>query len=804
MRRIVTDTDYQKRVLSLCEELLDLPAAQRRQELENREEIDKKLRNSVLAMLGKVDQNEAKSTRSPLSFFGHQAPVTGDDVAGWRLEEELGNGGMGVVYRARRSDRKSKQQVALKLLRAQIVTQPMRTRFDVERDILARLNHPYLATLVDGGTTDEGIPWIAMELVEGVRIDYYCDSERLTVNERLALLEKVASALQHAHQNLVIHRDIKPSNILVTRDGIPKLVDFGIAKFLSEPNRNEASSSTGPVVQTTQFGGQALTPDYASPEQILRGDISTASDIYSLGIVGLELVTGVSPYEIGDATPEELVRFMEGSTVPQSATLIQRVKDQDALQKLALERGTTVRRLRKQLGGDLAVVLAKATHREAQRRYGSAQGLAADLDAIRHSKPVSARKDSLTYRALSLIRANRLAVSVAGATVAALSVGLVAALWQAHMANERFTDLHEFARAVIGDVYDEVSDLPGSIAARRRITAEAQHYLDRLAVLKLDDAQLIGDLSLAFRRLADVQGWPSNPNLGQTEKALVNYRRASELSDRLDEATPQDLRQRATIMRRIADVLAWQGHPDEALKELKQSQAVFEQLLDLDPASATALVDLGYNLINLGDKSGHPSFQNIGDTVAAREYYQLAIDLLAPNISDKSERELERCYAVALERAGTMALQADDLFLARTFYSRSRDIREELAENHPDHSNIQRDAGIASESLAKVYRRQGNLNAATIAFNNALMVYQRLANIDSENANAQRTVAIGMKNLADTLRLQNEVTTARELYSHARETLRLLLEKDPTSKRLAAELTEIDARLASVREPDRT
>lgn len=801
------DPNYQKRLLALCEALIDCKPDELEARLETECAGDQKLRAGVEAMLARVVQNSNEDLEFAAASYSVNnqlpppiAPTTGDQIVGFRLHERLGRGGMGEVFRGVRVDASFSQNVAIKVLHAQILTPDLRLRFNQEREILARMHHPYIATLIDGGTTDKGVPFLIMELVNGEPIDEYCDRKRLPLSERIALLEKVAAALQYAHQNLTIHRDLKPNNVLVTEDGIPKLVDFGIAKLLTSPDQSESNDRQQPGA-TTLFGQRVLTPDYASPEQVLHGNISISSDIYSLGILAIALLTGRKPYELSKLSARDMLNVMERSTTKRASALLKQPGAIPHVTAIAQARSSTPGRLRRAINGDLDTVLARATNREPSRRYASAEEFGRDLANARNGLPVMARGDALSYRIWSFIRTNRLAASVTAATLAALGIGLVAALWQARIAEERVTDLHGFARTVLGDIYDSVADLPGSTPTRKLMADEAQHYLDRLASSGFNNPQLRRDLALAYKRLADVQGLPTNANLGESANALTNYRKAQAIAEQLTNESPTDLKARAQIYKRMADVLAWQGDIHDARDKLEQSLGLFTELLKDRPKAPEALVDFAYNLVKLGDILGHPSFPNLGLTDDAERAYEEGLSLLTEPANSTDDWELRRCYTLLLERSGTMALLRNDTPKALREYTLSKNLRVEMANARPDHADMQRDAGIASEKIADLYQAQGRHADALLHYEAALVIYKHLVQIDPENANALRTLAIGRENLAEALMAVAKNSTARAEY-RAAETIRLrLLERDPDSQRLRRELRKTQEQLARLRLP---
>jgi eukaryotic-like serine/threonine-protein kinase len=333
--------------------------------------------------------------------------LAGRLVGPYRLVSELGRGGMGAVYLAERADGEFEKRVALKLVKRGMDTDEVLRRFRFERRVLAGLEHPNIARLYDGGASEDGRPFLIMELVEGERITDYCDRRGLGVRQRIELFRAVGAAVQHAHQRLVVHRDIKPSNILVTADGTPKLLDFGIAKLLDDD---------GEDTPRTRTGVRMLTPEYAAPEQHRGEPVTTASDVFALGAVLYELLTGRRPFHGG--------RDRVGS--PSSAV------DEAA----AAARGTTADRLRRQLRGDLDTVVLRALEPDPRLRYPSAQQLLEDLERHLDGRPVLARPPALGYRARKFVRRHGLVLAAAGLVMVSLLGGLGAALWQADRATE--------------------------------------------------------------------------------------------------------------------------------------------------------------------------------------------------------------------------------------------------------------------------------------------------------------------------------------------------------------------------------
>jgi eukaryotic-like serine/threonine-protein kinase len=363
--------------------------------------------------------------------------TVGQRIGQYKVIQEIGRGGMGTVYLAERADEQYQKLVAIKVVRRGMDTEDILRRFRNERQILASLEHPNIARLLDGGTTDDGLPYLVMEYVEGTPVTNYCNDQRLPTNERLQIFRTICAAVQHAHQNLVVHRDLKPSNILITPDGTPKLLDFGIAKVL-----NPALS--GPAMERTGTELRVLTPDYASPEQVRGKKLTTTSDIYSLGVVLYELLTGHRPYRSINTPSHDLARVICEQEPPKPSTAVSSVevvthddsRPQTTItpESVSRARDTQFDKLRRGLFGDLDNIVLMALRKEPERRYESAAQLSTDIQRHLDGLPVIARKDTFKYRAGKFVRRNRLAVAAAAVIVLSLIGGIVATAWQARAA----------------------------------------------------------------------------------------------------------------------------------------------------------------------------------------------------------------------------------------------------------------------------------------------------------------------------------------------------------------------------------
>ena len=522
-----------------------------------------------------------------------QAPnqaARGRKIGHYTVIEQIGRGGMGEVFSAFRSDGQFEQKVAIKLVRTGADSAAVLERFRNERQILAGLDHPNIARLLDGGTTDDGVPFLVMELVSGTPIDIFSDALKLSIPRRLKLFRQVCSAVQYAHQHLVIHRDIKPANILVTQDGTPKLLDFGIAKLIDDSGQ----------VAATQM--RSFTTDYASPEQ-LRGDsISTASDLYSLGVVLYRLLTGRSPYRVEPRTPAKLANAITNTDPERPSTSVTRTEtatSMGASRELRPEffsdaRDTTPALLQKELRGELDDILLKALRKEPERRYASVEQFSEDIRLYLAGRPVSARKGTWNYRAVKFLRRHRGGVAAAGLVAATLVAGVLVTWREARIAeanrrkaDARFNDVRKLANSLVFDVHDKIQNLPGAADSRKLILQKAVGYLDSLAADTQNDPALMRDLVVGYSRVAELEGNPYHPNLGDTKAALADYQKSLTLEEALVRMYPDSEKDQFNLAQLYADFaevhMAGTGNVPEAIRYCRQAVALFDKLLLAKP-----------------------------------------------------------------------------------------------------------------------------------------------------------------------------------------------------------------------------
>ena len=417
-----------------------------------------------------------------------QDPMVGRAIGTYRIIRRIGRGGMGSVYLAERADEQFRRLVAIKAVNADLVDAETLRRFQNERQTLAALDHPNIIKLLDGGATEDGAPYLVMDYVDGQPIDEYCNARQLSIAERLQLFRTVCAAVTYAHQNLVVHRDLKPSNILITPDGVPKLLDFGIAKLL----KPEYSAT----VAVTRGDLRPMTPRFASPEQVLGQPITTASDIYSLGVLLYLLLTGTHPYQLKNQSALELERAVCETTPEKPSVSVMR-----AVRPAATE--GRHENLARRLSGDLDMIVLMAMRKEPQRRYSSAEHLAEDIRRHLEGLPVLARKDSWRYRTSKFVARHKAAVAAGIAVTAALISSTLIARSERNIAQKRFEELRQFADFALNDLDEAMRK--GVTPARKKLVGKALEYLDGLERESRHDPAIERDLVRGYIKMGDAK-----------------------------------------------------------------------------------------------------------------------------------------------------------------------------------------------------------------------------------------------------------------------------------------------------------
>lgn len=517
-----------KRLEDIFQAVLDLPPGERTSYLLEHCADDEALRTEVEKLLAQYQEAGSFLDAPALQNSGllstlrdhldtlEQAgePLVGRRAGPYRIEAEIGRGGMGTVYRAVRDDGAFDQRVALKLVRRGLDTAEILDRFRRERQILAMVNHPNIARLFDGGSTDDGRPYFVMELIAGRTLVDYCSQQNVTLEGRLRLFREVCAAVGHAHQNLIIHRDLKPANIMVTNEGQVKLLDFGIAKMLQPDFADPARTQPAP--------GSLLTPDYASPEQVRGEPVTTATDVYALGLILFELLTGKKAQRVPSSSIAEIERVV-CQTLPQKPSDTQ------------LE---GVAHLPGKLRGDLDNIVLKAIQKEPGRRYLTVTQLAEDIERYSAGRPVIARPDSAFYRASKFVTRNKWGVAAAAALLLTLAGGIIATTRQTRIAREHFNSVRSLSKSLLTEIDAATIAVPGTTKARHLIVQRSIEYLDKLEKSSRDDVDLMAELAEAYKAVATIQGNRNRSNLGDYSGAMVSYRKALDLHRRIEEIRP--------------------------------------------------------------------------------------------------------------------------------------------------------------------------------------------------------------------------------------------------------------------------
>ena len=703
---------------------------------------DDELRREVESLLEAHDR-EGGFDRLAMSL-APPALEPGEIVGRYRLLEQIGRGGMGEVYRAERTDGQIERRVAIKVLRADLANgsrsagQALASRFLVERQILASLDHPNIARLLDGGIIEPGTgrparPYFVMELIEGEPIDEACDAARSTLDQRLRLFAVVCSAVHHAHRNLIVHRDLKPTNILLTTDGKPKLLDFGIAKLLDDV---ELPLS----VTRTTTGLRLLTPEYASPEQVRGEPVSTATDVYQLGVLLYRLAVGRSPLSLDDATEPELARRICEQSPPRLPRALPAGPEGA---EIARRRGTSERALWRRLAGDLDTIVAKALSKDPSRRYASAAELGDDVERLLAMHPIRARPDTLRYRAVQLTRRHPLGVAAGTLAVLLLLVFSALALWQARQAaSER--DRSEQVTAFLTDLLGGLApgESPGALVLTESLLESARDRVDLdLGAEPLVQARLFGVLGEVFtlrgrfdegQRLLEKALGLRAEHLGEEHvdtarsrvalAELLNYAGDYERSARLlEQALPVyrahygDEGEPVVLVRiALADQLRGNGDSGRAARLLERMLSSTPAIAGCD--RATVLKDLGRIRIEQGRFV--ESRRMLEEALAIRR------DLDGP---------VHPTVANVLDALGDLLEEEGSLELAEQRFVEALDIRRRIFE--PDHPDIA--AGL--ENLGALYREKGDHASAEELLREALEIYRSA--LGPDNLNAARVLA---------------------------------------------------------------
>lgn len=649
-------------------------------------------------------------------FLEPEARRVPDRAGPWKIVEKIGEGGIGLVCRAVRDDGEFEQEVAIKFLRRGADSGHLRRYFQSERRILAQLQHPNIARLLDGGVTSDGRPWFAMELVNGLTIDDYVRERGR--RERLELFVKVCRAVQFAHRHLVVHRDIKPGNILVNAEGEPKLLDFGVAKIL-------APEEAG-VTRTAAY----LTPEYASPEQLRNEAVTTATDVYSLGVVLYEVLTGSRPYRVKTTAAHELAAA---------------ICEQDAAAPTGIR--------------DLDLIVLTALEKDPARRYSSAEQFANDIRLFLDGYPITARKPTVSYRVGRFLRRNRLGTAAAALVLVSLVAGLAGTIWQYRIARaeramveQRFNELRRLSRSVLFEFHDAIADLPGATPARGLMLTRATEYLDNLAASKPTDPSLRKELAEAYLRAGDILGGVGRSNLGDTAGARKAYTKANLL---MLESEVGD--NEAQLL------LAKSYNRLEGYENARKAFLIYQRVAEEEPTPA--------NRNNLAT-----SYYYVAQEMQRVNNHPDALDWRMKELAIRKElfaaaperRDYLSNLALSHKRIGGILIRLEKLDAARENYEAALRLEEKWMQEQPLSPSAKMAVTYSLNDLSMIHDLQGRWREAVAGYTKSLAMREELAAADPKNDRIHGALLSGYVRTAAVLRKAGRVDAANVLIAKAR------------------------------------
>ena len=778
-----------RQIEELFRTVVDRPAVEREALLTRVCHGDEELRREVLSLLARDtadDFLQEPIAGAAVSLTSEpKEDLTGKHIGPYLVTRLIGHGGMGAVYEAVRDDAQFQQRVALKFIKRGMDTDFVRDRFLRERQILASLEHPYIARLYDGGTTADGLPYFVMELVTGEPITNYCRRQQLSLTQKLRLFRDVCAAVQHAHQKLVVHRDLKPSNILVSdaaegKAPTPKLLDFGIAKLLTSDLR-EANTRTETSVRL-------MTPDYASPEQVRGEAITTATDVYSLGVVLYELLTGRRPYQFETFTPLEIERVVCDTEA---------VRPSEAARQ---QTGNTAK-LARQLEGDLDNIILMALRKEPARRYQSVEQFSEDIRRYLTGLPVTACQDTLGYRASKFVRRHKTGIvmlTLLALLAVTMTVQTVRVTRERARAERRFAQVRKLSNTFLFDFHDKIQNVPGTVEARGLVAKTAQEYLDSLVPDATGDAQLEWELAVAYQKVGDVQGDPWDFNLGQSREAMQSYQKSLALAQQLQRMGNTDVKMARLLAEsyfKLGALQAQSAGQAAAQATLKQALAAAETL-ERQTREAEDIRLLQNCYARLGD-----TYLDSGDPVNALAIYRQGLRISERRAAESPGDRAQLGLALDHPRVAEALTATGDVDGAMMHFRQSLTLIDELLPRHAEDTFYLRVRMIALIWLGNLsgnprFINLGEPQTALQHYRAALALAERIAAPETKNVRAQLDVAGGHGLVADILTL-TQPAQAVEHYRQALTIVRALDAQD--AQRLRREAQYLKGQAAALR-----
>jgi non-specific serine/threonine protein kinase/serine/threonine-protein kinase len=707
----------------------------------------------------------------------------------YRILREFARGGMGVVYLGARADDQFEKTVAIKIISGHLLHPAALRRFHDERRILAMLDHPNIGRLLDAGATETGVPYVVMDYIDGQPLDEYCATRAVPIAGRVALMIKVCAAVQHSHQHLVVHRDIKARNVLVTPDGEPKLLDFGIAKLLD---------STGIDTSVTRTGLRTLTPDSASPEQVRGEPVTVLTDVYSLGVLLYRLLAERSPYRGSMTTESSIARAIceEEPIVPSSAAAAEPSASAEDL--------AAARHRARELRGDLDLITLKALDKDPRRRYGSVEQLAQDLQRHLDGRPIVAAPDSWGYRTRKFVARHRGAVGAAALLTLSLAAGIAATGWEVHVARQernraerRFNDVRRLANSFLFEFHDAIEGLPGSTRARELVVRRALQYLDSLANESAHDPSLQRELASAYERVGDVQGLPSFANLGDTPGAIRSHLAALTLREPLAASSPSDpalTRELATTHIHLSSLLEVTSQLPAAIDHARRALAIRVALQSSGPDGVDDRVALAAGYHQVGRV-----MSATGDWKAALDSAQREAAVFESILAaDPGSSRAQRNAAIGYRQLGAHLERARDRDAALANYRKAVALDERRAAASPTDRQAHLDLSFDYGAIGYLLSTQGNVEEALRSYAQALSLREAAAAADPNDVEAIEAVGRAHLSIGQVLRRAGR---APEAISEFQKALPIALKRssaDPVNRSTGDHVANVYGALAGV------
>jgi eukaryotic-like serine/threonine-protein kinase len=682
-----------------------------------------------------------EAQRAPRDWIGQR-------VGFYRIVEVVGRGGMSEVFRAVRDDDEYRKDVAVKVLREGYDTRSLLGRFKIEKQILATLDHPNIARLLDAGSTEEGLPYLVMDYIVGRPIDEHCAHHRLGIEARLDLFQTLCSAVEYVHRHLMVHGDLKCSNVLVTDDGTVKLLDFGIAKLLQPAPTLAAADSklTGLV---------ALTPEYASPEQIRGGPITTASDVYSLGVVLYRLLSGTLPYRVGEGFGYRLAaQIVEGEVRPPSVA--------------ARENGDEVEKgFPKRLTGDLDNIVLMALQKDPTRRYSSVERFEEDINRHLRGFPVSARQAAFHYRLAKFAGRHKGAIAAAALIVVTL-LGGIAATWREKVRAERhFDEVRKLANTFMFDVHGAVADLPGSTPARQMLVENSLRYLEALSAESEGEASLQRELATAYEKVGDVQGGFRSSNLGDPEGAMKSYHKALTIRESLLAEDPGNRDVQRELLRsygKLGDMLSYQGAKQGAIDNSRRAAKLASELVAAPGATPADRRNLGNVYYSLGWQLSDAG--QFGDGLLFLKQAAAVYEAIAAE--QPKDTMTRRALSLAYGRMGEVLLDSTQRFAeGLQMHTKGLEIANELAASDPNNTGYAKMQGYALLGIAWAHMKLGSLREALKYQLAAVATFSPVLAADPRNEEARFDAANALEQAGVTYNALGQWRAAEQQLSQA-------------------------------------